>query len=323
MHRRRLGRTGLEVSVLSLGSGGPNRLGQSRHASQRSIDRLVARALDLGVNLFDTSSAYENSETLLGHALRGVPRDCYHLCSKIFPWHGQQLQAAGEIRRNVENSLRYLRVGEIDLFQLHRVTPDQYEQARDHVLPVLEALRQEGKIRFIGISESTTRDPQHLMLQRALQDDLYDTCMVAYNPLNATARETAFPLAQKQDVGVICMAVARPFVSRGMPARLRLFGHMLAGLVTSPPANFSRFRARIKDAIRDVTGTLQIQPDAWLAELAPMGVTQLPEAAYAFALQSPAVATVLTGTTHLGHLESNVRAAQLTAVATQGRPRKA
>jgi L-galactose dehydrogenase len=316
MRYRRLGRTGLEVSVLSLGTGGPNRLGQSRHVSKRRIHALFARALDLGINLFDTSSAYEHSESLLGNALHGTPRDRYYLCSKIYPWRGKELMKPDEIRQLVQRSLRRLQVDEIDLFQLHRVTPGQYDETRDRVLPELVKMRTEGKVRFIGISESSTRDPQHHMLQRALRDDLYDTCMLAYHPLNISAGQTVFPLAQQQDVGVICMAIARPFVARSIPARLHLLGGTLAGLFTSPPANFSRFRARIKDAVRDVTrsGAVQSQfagqalKEAWLRELAPAGVSQLPEAAYAFALQPDAVATVLTGTTDIGHLDSNARA---------------
>ena len=75
MEYRRLGRTGLNVSTLSLGSGGPNRFGQSLYAPAKNIIRLVRYALELGINFFDTASTYGQSESLLGEALQGVPRD--------------------------------------------------------------------------------------------------------------------------------------------------------------------------------------------------------------------------------------------------------
>lgn len=85
MEYRRLGRTGLNVSILSLGSGGPNRFGQSLYGSGKNIIRLVRQALELGINFFDTASTYGQSESLLGEALQGVPRDRYFVCTKVLP----------------------------------------------------------------------------------------------------------------------------------------------------------------------------------------------------------------------------------------------
>ena len=75
MEYRKLGRTGLSVSVLSLGSGGPNRFGQSRYTHRNNILRLVRHALDLGVNFFDTARAYGCSEERLGKAFKGRRED--------------------------------------------------------------------------------------------------------------------------------------------------------------------------------------------------------------------------------------------------------
>ena len=85
MHYRTLGRTGIEVSLLSLGSGGAKMLGQADGLTQREQTALVRRALDLGVNLFDTSQGYGDSEAILGRALEGVPRDSYFLATKWPP----------------------------------------------------------------------------------------------------------------------------------------------------------------------------------------------------------------------------------------------
>ena len=74
------------------------------------------------------------------------------------------------------------------------------------------------------------------MLKCALQDDLFDTIMVAYHLANIAAEAEVFPLARAQDVGVIAMTAARHFVPRSLLERLKLLSGFLAGLVMSPPA---------------------------------------------------------------------------------------
>lgn len=313
MRYRRLGRTGLNVSVLSFGSGGPNRLGQSRYVPQRQIRQLVHRALDLGINFFDTSSAYEQSEILLGAALKGVPRGGYYLASKVFPLHGGRILSAAEIRRKVDRSLQRLGVDELDILHLHRITPELYEPARDHVLPELEKLRGEGKFRYLGITESSTRDPHHTVLKRALRDNLFDTVMVGYRLANSSAAEQVFPEARARDVGIIVMASAGDLVYRNARERLGVLGRTLVGLAASPPAP-GQFRARLRAAFSELARPRpHPHPQPSVPGLAgersfPLPALRLPEATFTFAVSHPAVATVLTGTTHAGHLENNVAA---------------
>ncbi len=85
MEYRRFGRTGLSVSVMGLGSGGPSQLGQGSGVSEADAAGVVRRALDLGINLIDTAADYRESEAILGRALRGVPRERYILCTKFSP----------------------------------------------------------------------------------------------------------------------------------------------------------------------------------------------------------------------------------------------
>ena len=79
MNYRTLGRTGLEVSRLGFGTGGPSILGQPLELPRSEQVSLIRRCLDLGINLFDTSPSYGQSEEILGHGLEGVPRDGYIL----------------------------------------------------------------------------------------------------------------------------------------------------------------------------------------------------------------------------------------------------
>src|SRR4030088_1693585 len=109
MHYRTLGRTGLQVSLLGLGSGGASRLGQRYNLSTRETERLVKRALESGVNLIDSAPSYSQSEALLGEALSCVPREQYVLCTKFQPHAaGNALHSPADLRASLEQSLRAL-----------------------------------------------------------------------------------------------------------------------------------------------------------------------------------------------------------------------
>ena len=83
MKYRTLGRTGLTVSCVSLGTGGPSRIGQSTHRDEAESHRVIHRALELGINLFDTAADYSDSEAILGRALRNTPGDQYFVATKL------------------------------------------------------------------------------------------------------------------------------------------------------------------------------------------------------------------------------------------------
>src|SRR5881394_736277 len=109
MQYRTLGRTGLRVSLASLGTGGDSRLGQATHANGEESVRVVRRALELGINLFDTAPFYMDSERLLGAALQGVPRDSYYLSTKVVPRRRRALATPHDVVASCEESLRRLR----------------------------------------------------------------------------------------------------------------------------------------------------------------------------------------------------------------------
>lgn len=308
MRYRRLGRTGLEVSVLSLGTGGPNRLGQARFRTLSQVTRLVRQALDSGINLFDTSAAYEDSESRLGRALHGVPRGEFLLAGKVWPWSrsrsGDRLLGPEAIRAIVERSLRRLGVDELDLLQIHRVTPKTYEVTRDRVLPVFRELREAGLCRWIGVTESSRLDLAHRMLTRAIEDDAFDTVMLSYGPSNPSAETGVLAAAAARDVGVLSMHAARHCVPRSPVARVRIVGDTLAGMLLSPPSNLGHLRLRLTAAARDLSRPSPRKSDESAAHSDP-----LPEAAYRFVLSRPEVHTVLTGTINPDHLERNLAAA--------------
>ena len=82
MEYRTLGRTGLKVSLVSYGSGGSSKLGQNTGLTAKEQDVLTGRCIESGINLFDTSEGYGDSEQILGRALTTYPRDAYILATK-------------------------------------------------------------------------------------------------------------------------------------------------------------------------------------------------------------------------------------------------
>lgn len=218
MRYRSLGRTGKKVSVISLGSGGPSRLGQDRGASIDDMAVLVRTACELGINFFDTAPAYGDSEEILGHALRDVDRGTYLLATKVTVSTDGRLHEAEAADTSVTRSLRRLGTDHVDIVQLHGVRPEHYSEAVDRLLPVLEARRRSGDVRFIGVTEASRHDPDHSMLAMALKDGRFDTVMVEYN-LDATGAAAAvFPSAVAAEAGVIVMRVVTAEVLRRSPA---------------------------------------------------------------------------------------------------------
>lgn len=283
MQYRTLGRTGLRVSLLSLGSGGPNRFGQKNFVLQSQIIRLVHRALDLGINFFDTSAAYGESEAILGRALRNVSRDRYIVATKFLPVNNGVIATHDAVVAMVERSLKRLKVDTIDLMQFHRVTPEVYRTVMDRLLPTALKLQQQGKFRFLGITESTSKDYRHEMLPMALADDAFDTIMVGYNLTNPTAEHYLLPMAQKKKVGVICMVAVSHVLNWPHHLRKKIDNLKARGII-------------LRDALP------KHDPLYWLIK---KQVLSLPAIAYKYVTTHPTIATVLTGTTNVEHLEDN------------------
>src|SRR5580658_6648714 len=169
MHYTTLGRTGLEVSVAGLGCGGFSRLGLGAGGDEAGAIAIVRGAIDLGVNIFDTAAAY-GTEAVLGKAIKSVARDKVVICTKApFSWSSGRADPQG-IVSNLDNSLRQLGTDYVDVYQLHGMPPAHYAHALDELVPVLLRERDKGKLRFLGITETSPHDLEHDMLHLAAQD---------------------------------------------------------------------------------------------------------------------------------------------------------
>src|SRR4030095_11828943 len=212
MKYRMLGKSGLRVSVVGLGTMvhaghfGPMKDSESLSA--------IDAALELGVNFIDTADAYGAgySETLLGKALRDS-RDKVILATKggnvmVGPERGKRKFDPGYIGRVLEESLQRLQTDYIDLYQLHNPTVDVIEHGE--VWEVLERAKKEGKIRDYGVSTNTIDEGI-----AAVKDGRSDTIQLEYNLLAQEPAEKIFPLAQETNVGIIARIPLRRGVLTG------------------------------------------------------------------------------------------------------------
>ncbi|HZD40342.1 MAG TPA: aldo/keto reductase, partial [Terriglobales bacterium] len=220
-------------------------------------------------------------------AIAGIPRDRLVISTKKTLPEARQRHPEDEIKRGLEQSLKDLGTDYIDVYHLHGVEPEDYDFAKERLMPTMRWLRDQGKIRFIGVTEGFVQDPSHQMLQQSLKEDLWDVVMVGFNLLNPSARRTVFPMTQRKRVGVLNMFAVRRALSQ--PDRLKA---VVADLI--------RKRAIPRDAVN--------ASDPFDFILGEDHAKTLPEVAYRFCRHERGVEVVLTGTGNPAHLRDNVEA---------------
>lgn len=283
MEYRTLGRTGLKVSVIGLGGGGPSRLGQRDNLNTAAQSAEILRqGLDAGINFIDTAEAYRTEE-IVGQAIAGRDRESIIISTKKST--GSTPITPQELRAGLEDSLRRLGTDYIDVYHLHGVAPDNYEHCRSELVPVLQDLRAQGKIRFLGITEAWNSDVQHDMLQLALQDDVWDVMMVGFNLLNQNARDTVLIPAMQRNIGILIMFAVRLALSR---------------------------QERLREVIAELVEQGQIDPadidldDPLGFAVGSGGGVDVPDVAYRFCRDEPGTHVILSGTGNPAHLQANI-----------------
>ncbi len=300
MRYRPLGRTGIEASVVSLGSwltfGGP--------VDEEVAIACVRRAYELGVTLFDTANAYGGgrAEQVLGKAIAGLPRDRILVATKVFFPMGPGPEDRGLGRAHVlaqcDASLRRLGLDVIDLYQCHRFDPDT---PLEETCRVMDDLVRAGKVRHWGVSEWTpeqmreavglceredlappaTDQPRYSMFERGIEDGVLPTC--ARLGLGVLVFS---PLAQGMLTGKYRSA-------RDVPPDSRAADPEGAGFIRRffTPWNFARV-----DRLRSVAADLGL----------PMS-----RLALAWALRRPEVSTAIVGATRVEQVDENAEAADV------------
>ncbi len=208
MKKRPLGKTGLELPILSFGA-------SSLGAEFRDIDlneavRSVHVALDHGMDFIDTSPFYGRgmSEVLLGHALRDIPRDRYLLGSKLGRYSATHFDfSARRVVESIDISLERMKVDHLDIVLCHDLEFVEMTQIVDETLPAIRKIQKQGKVRFIGVSGY----PMNMFRYVLDRTDL--DVVLSYN--HYTLQNTMFadlvPYLKEKNVGIMNAA---PFSAR-------------------------------------------------------------------------------------------------------------
>jgi len=299
MDYRELGRTGLRVSALGFGCG--NVGGLMIRGTPAERERAVARAVELGINYFDTAPSYGDgqSERNLGAAIRAV-RPPGYVGTKFRLDPADMGDVRGAVARSLESSLGRLGLERVDLLQLHNPIATQrsaralgVKDVIGEVIPALEALQAQGKTRFWGITALGDTGALHQVLAAPLY-----TAQVCYNLLNPSAGAEVPPRFPAQDfgrlldrakergVGAIIIRVLAAGALSGEASRHPVAVPTVEPIATGPDYASDVERARALRALVD---------EGHAASLV--------EASLRFPLGSEAVSTVLLGYSSLAHLE--------------------
>jgi aryl-alcohol dehydrogenase-like predicted oxidoreductase len=302
MEHRPLGRTGVSVSKLCLGAMMFGAWGERDH--DESI-RIIHAALDAGINFIDTADVYSagESEVIVGKALKGR-RDEVVLATKVYMPVGDDADPnrRGTSRRwivqEVENSLRRLDTDWIDLYQVHRPTPDT---DLEETLGALTDLVHQGKVRYIGHSTypaSLIVEAQWTARDRHLQR--FVTEQPPYSILTRGIENEVLPVCARYGMGVIPWS---PLGGGWLSGRYRAQGEIAGPVSTARQRLVKRFDLSLPENQRKLDAAER------LAQLADETGVTLIQLALAFVLEHPAITAPIIGPRTMEHLESQLAAA--------------
>jgi aryl-alcohol dehydrogenase-like predicted oxidoreductase len=305
MQTRRLGKTGIEVSVLGYGCGAIGGLMVKGTAAEQ--DHAIGRAIDHGITYFDTASAYGDgvSETNLGRALKAL-RAHVTVATKVRIRGAQRSDIAGTIVASVEDSLKRLQRDSVDIVHLHEPTtrageaPDfTADQVLNEAVPALRRLRDQGKFRFYGftgLGEATE-------IGRLLAEGGFATTQMPYNLLNPSGiaplpAGSAMPdlggviaQAAAADVGVMAIRILAGGALSGSEAR---------GAYGVPKVAPIASGASYADDVAAARRLLPVIEAGYAADVI--------ELALRYAAMPPQIATAIIGTSSIAELDHGVAA---------------
>lgn len=295
MKYRKLGSTGLEVSVVGVGTwqfGGE----WGKQFSQPEADRILGRAGELGINLIDTAECYGDhlSERLVGKAIQGQ-RDDWIVATKfghefLGNFERSERWSAAEVVRQLDDSLAALGTDYIDLYQFHSGSDEAFDN--DELWEMLAGQVRAGKIRHLGISIGKN----HNVHQTSNAGEVgAEAIQVIYNRLDRTPEKEVFPLCQEQNLGVL--------------ARVPLASGYLSGKYRPGDTFTDTSDTRSRHEAAEVQRKLE-EAERIRREEVPEG-TDMASWALAWCLKHPAVTCVIPGCKSVEQVESNARAAEL------------
>lgn len=294
MKHRKLGKSELQVSVVGLGC---NNFGFVANMDVEASRKVIDKAIEVGVNFFDTSDSYGTSEEIMGEVL-GERRKKIVLATKVGAKQNPEGQKSGVSRKyilaEVEESLRRLRTDWIDLYQIHYPDP---KTPIEETLRALDDLVKQGKVRYIGCSNFSA----------AQLDEAQKT---------ATEKKLTSLVSSQDEYSLVVRGIERellPAIERHGMGELPYFP-LASGLLTGKyrtgqPAPSGTRLAR-KQALADkYHTTANLEKVARLEQFATKRGHTLLELAFSWLVARPAVASVIAGATKPEQIEKNAKAA--------------
>jgi len=293
MEYRQLGKSGLQVSVIGLGT---NRFG-SDVVPQEDVDNIIAAALDVGINFFDTANVYTdgNSERTLGQALKGRWNQVV-LATKFFFPTGDGPNDKGASRHHmfnaVEASLKRLNTDHIDLYYVHRW---DVNTPIEETLRALDDLIMQGKVRYIGASNFAAWQLAHANLLAEMRNwSAFTALQSHYHMLERGVEVEVLPYCQAHQVGFV------PYFP--------LAGGFLTGKYQRgeavPAGSRGEFSEYVKGYMIEVNFDVIEKLASWCSERE----RHLFELAEAWLLAQPSVSSVISGATKVDHVLKNAKA---------------
>jgi aryl-alcohol dehydrogenase-like predicted oxidoreductase len=295
MHKRKLGRQGLEVSALGLGCMGMS-FAYGRPDDAVSV-RVLRRALELGINFWDTAELYGpfSNEELLGRLLREVPRQRVTIATK-FAWrfgpHGEQIaldSSPAQVRKSIEGSLRRLGTDHIDLYYQHRLDP---AVPIEETVGALADLVGQGKVRFIGLSEVGPG-----IVRRAHAVHPLSAVQSEYSLWERGVEKKLLPVLRELGIGFVAYSP----LGRGL----------LTGKIKSPEELESSDWRRKNQRFQTENLSHNLGLVSIVNEIASAHDATPAQVALAWLLRQGSDIVPIPGTKHLRYLEENVQAAGL------------
>jgi aryl-alcohol dehydrogenase (NADP+) len=295
MKYRTLGRTGIKVSSYCLGA---MMFGGIANADHDDCIRVVHKALDFGINFVDTADRYSNgeSEEIVGKALKGRRQNVV-LATKVHGAMGDDPNHQGSSRRwitqAVEASLRRLQTDHIDLYQMHRPSPDT---DIEETLSVLTDLLRAGKVRAIGSSTfpvSEIVESQWVAERRGLAR--FRTEQPPYSILNRSIEQEVLPVCQKYGMGALVWSP----LAKGM-----LTGRYRKGQALPESLRVKVFPKQMSDE-RNLEAVERLIP---IAEQAGLSLTHM---AMAFVMAHPGVTSAILGPRTMQQLDDLLAGAEV------------
>ena len=275
MEYNKLGKTGINVSRLALGTVelglkyGINKNDDSSKPDEKNSIYLLHKAIDMGINLFDTAPSYGNSEELLGKAFANK-KDCIIATKVNIPPEGEDIKKI--VQSSLAQSYKRLKRKYLDIVQVHNATSNTFSNT--DLFEILLKEKNKGNLRFIGAS---VYEPKNALA--AINSGMIDVLQIAYNVLDQRMDEKVLAKAKSEGIGILSRSV------------------FLKGVLTERVTHLPKNCEPLKKAAENVK--MKMKLSSW---------QDLSNFALRYALSNPGIDSVLVGVSNNAELDSALNA---------------